>query len=92
MRDKPAMTRGRHMGSYIPLLLSIFLLLIFGSIEHSIMKSEAINPFMTYGLSGFVCVLWALGMFVIGATYETFGSGKKYELAREKEEKSWSYF
>lgn len=79
------------MGNYIPLLLSIFLLLIFGSIEHSIMKSEAINPFMTYGLAGFVCVLWALGMFVIGATYETFGSGGRQGLETEKEEKSWSY-
>jgi hypothetical protein len=84
------------MEKYVPLALSIFLLLVFGFVEYSIVNAslETTTPVLTYGLEGFVFMLWSLGMFVIGATYQGFGrsEAERHVPATEKEEKSWSYF
>jgi len=84
------------MEKYVPLALSIFLLLVFGFVAHSIFNAtlETSTPVLTYGLEGFVFILWSLGMFVIGATCQDFGkSGAETHVQRQlKEEKSWSYF
>ena len=84
------------MEKYVPLALSIFLLLVFSFVAHSIMSAslETTTPVLTYGLEGFVFVLWSLGMFVIGATYQGFdkSEAERHVPAKEKEEQSWSYF
>ena len=84
------------MEKYVPLALSTFLLLVFGFVAHSIFNAtlETTTPVLTYGLEGFVFVLWSLGMFVIGATYQDFGrsEAERHVPASQREGQSWSYF
>ena len=84
------------MEKYVPLALSIFLLVVFGFVAHSIFNAtlETTTPVLTYGLEGFVFILWSLGMFVIGATCQDFGrsEAQRHVQAKAREEKSWSYF
>jgi ABC-type dipeptide/oligopeptide/nickel transport system permease component len=77
------------MEKYIPLALAIFLTAVGITVEHSIFSarvhSMTENQWMSYGLEGFVFILWALGMFVIGATHQDFcpeqmPSGRKREM------------
>jgi hypothetical protein len=67
------------MQKYIPLVLAIFLTAMGITVEHSIFNASIHtmtgNPWMSYGLEGFVFMVWGLGMFVIGATHQDFYQG-----------------
>ena len=62
------------MEKYIPLVLAIFLTAVGITVEHSIFNASvhtvSDHRWMSYGLEGFVFMLWGLGMFVIGATHQ----------------------
>ena len=64
------------MEKYIPLVLAILLTALGITVEHSIFNASvhtvSENRWMSYGLEGFVFMIWALGMFVIGATHQDF--------------------
>jgi ABC-type dipeptide/oligopeptide/nickel transport system permease component len=77
------------MEKYIPLVLAIFLTAVGITVEHSIfnasVRAMSEHRWMSYGLEGFVFMLWALGMFVIGATHQDFcqeqrPSGRQREM------------
>jgi hypothetical protein len=62
-----------QMAKYIPLGLAVFLTALGITIEHSIVSvSVSETSYLSYGLEVFVFVIWAIGMFVIGATHQDF--------------------
>jgi hypothetical protein len=76
------------MEKYIPLGLAIFLVIGGITIEHSIfnagLHTTAQTRWMSYGLEGFVFILWALGMFVIGAIHKDFCQGDIFSGSRRE--------